>query len=350
MKARRITAIIKYNNVDISVDIGKSLEQISYTDNLSGEADDLQLTLEDREGLWQSAWMPEKGAALDAELQHTDWQNLGALPQGLRLGLFEIDEITSSGPPSTAQIRAVSVPDNNMLRGVERSRSWEKTQLKVIANDIAETAEMKLYWDTEENPILDRAEQTEQSDLAFLFGLCKDQGLALKISDSQIIIFDEEKYEAAPALITVVKPGTVYTAAPEMLYLQARLGYNLRTKIRDTYAACKVSYQQGQTKEKIEGLYTAEGKTGKTLQVSEQVESVAEALRLAKKRLREKNKDEVTGSFPLVGNFNLAAGITVNLLGFGYFDGKYLITRASHEVGGSGYQTNIDVRRCLNGY
>ncbi|WP_288752586.1 phage late control D family protein [uncultured Phascolarctobacterium sp.] len=349
MEARRISVIIKYNNKDISVDISKYLKSISYTDNLSGEADDLQITLEDKAGLWQSTWIPEKGALLDVMLQQKYWQTLSELPQSLRLGLFEIDEITSSGYPSEVQIKAVSVPDNNTLRGTERSRSWEKAKLQVIANDIASAAGMSLFWDTEENPVLDRAEQTEQSDLSFLYAICKDKGLALKISDKKIIIFDEAKYEAEKAKITIVKPGTVYKKESGMKYLFVGTGYSLRTKIRDIYAACRVSYQQGSSKSNIEATYTVAGKKGKTLQVNEQVESVAEALNLAKKRLREKNKDEVTGSLNMLGNFVLLSGVTVNLLGFGAFDDKYLITRASHDIG-SGYTTNIDVRRCLNGY
>lgn len=349
MEARRISVIIKYNNKDISVDISKYLKIISYTDNLSGEADDLQITLEDKAGLWQSTWIPEKGALLDVMLQQKYWQTLSALPQSLRLGLFEIDEITSSGYPSEVQIKAVSVPDNNTLRGTERSRSWEKAKLQVIANDIASAAGMSLFWDTEENPVLDRAEQTEQSDLSFLYAICKDKGLALKISDKKIIVFDEAKYEAEKAKITIVKPGTVYKKESGMKYLFVGTGYSLRTKIRDIYAACRVSYQQGSSKSNIEATYTAAGKKGKTLQVNEQVESVAEALNLAKKRLREKNKDEVTGSLNMLGNFVLLSGVTVNLLGFGAFDDKYFITRASHDIG-SGYTTNIDVRRCLNGY
>lgn len=349
MEARRILTIIKYNNKDISADISKYLKSISYTDNLSGEADDLQIILEDKAGLWQSTWMPEKGALLDVMLQQKYWQTLSALPQSLRLGLFEIDEITSSGYPSEVQIKAVSVPDNNTLRGTERSRSWEKAKLQVTANDIAIDAGMTLFWDTEENPVLDRAEQTEQSDLSFLYAICKDKGLALKISDKKIIVFDEAKYEAEKAKITIVKPGTVYKKESGMKYLFVGTGYSLRTKIRDIYAACRVSYQQGSSKSNIEATYTVAGKKGKTLQVNEQVESVAEALNLAKKRLREKNKDEVTGSLNMLGNFVLLSGVTVNLLGFGAFDDKYLITRASHDIG-SGYTTNIDVRRCLNGY
>ncbi|WP_443683438.1 phage late control D family protein [Phascolarctobacterium faecium] len=171
----------------------------------------------------------------------------------------------------------------------------------------------------------------------------------MKISDKKIIVFDEAKYEAEKAKITIVKPGTVYKKESGMKYLFVGTGYSLRTKIRDIYAACRVSYQHGSSKSNIEATYTVIGKKGKTLQVNEQVESVAAALNLAKKRLREKNKDEVTGSLNMLGNFVLLSGVTVNLLGFGAFDGRYLITRASHDIG-SGYTTNIDVRRCLNGY
>ena len=109
-------------------------------------------------------------------------------------------------------------------------------------------------------------------------------------------------------------------------------------------------YQHGKKKEVVEATYTdPDKKEGKTLEVREQVETIAEAQRLAKKKLREKNCKEWTGSFTVPGNLNLVAAVTVKLSGFGQFDGKYIITRASHSVG-SGYQTSIDVRRCLNGY
>lgn len=179
--------------------------------------------------------------------------------------------------------------------------------------------------------------------------LCGDYGLALKISSGQLIIFDEEKYETADALITIVKPGTIYAAAAEMIYLPAMLGYSFSRKLRDVFAACHVSYQQGKNKAVIEATFTAPGKTGKTLQIKEQVETVADAERLAKKRLREKNCEEVTGSLTLPGSFYLVGGITVNMLGFGAYDGKYIITEAQHNIGG-GYTTGINVRRCLDGY
>lgn len=111
-----------------------------------------------------------------------------------------------------------------------------------------------------------------------------------------------------------------------------------------------MKYQGGKKKAKIETTFTDPNKTkGKTLEVNEQVKSIAEAERLAKKKLREKNCEEFTGSFSFLGNPELLAAVNVQLEGYGAFDGKYIITKATHDIG-NGYTTNIDVRRCLNGY
>ena len=70
MDARRCLVTVSYNGKDISADLQQYLKSVSYTDNMSGEAGDLQMTLEDRQGLWQSSWMPEKGATLDVSIRH----------------------------------------------------------------------------------------------------------------------------------------------------------------------------------------------------------------------------------------------------------------------------------------
>lgn len=345
--ARKCEVLVKYDDKDISADLQPYLKGVSYTDNLSGEADDLQLTLEDREGLWQSTWFPDRGATLDVSIKLINWQVIDE--QTVRLGLFEIDEITSQGVPSEVQIKAVSVPDDNSLRGKERTRSWEKAELKKIASDIATGAGLTLVYDVEGyNPTIDRAEQTEQSDLSFLYKLCADHGLALKICNKQVVVFDEAKYETAEAVMVLLKPGVTTTST--LTKVDKLKSYNLRSKIRDIYKACHVKYQGGKKKAKIETTFTDPNKTaGKTLEVNEQVKSIAEAERLAKKKLREKNCEEFTGSFSFLGNPELLAAVNVQLEGYGAFDGKYIVTKATHDIG-SGYTTNIDVRRCLNGY
>lgn len=349
MLAKRIAATVLYNNKDISADLASHLSSLSYTDNMSGEADTLDLTLEDIAGAWQGSWFPDKGATLEVTLNTLNWETLSAGTKDLRLGLFELDEIGSRGCPSEVQVRAVSIPSDNKLRGVERSQSWEKVKLKAIAEDVAKGAGMELTYDTEENPTLERTEQTEQSDLSFLLALTKDHGLALKVTENQIVIFDESKYEEAEPQITIVKPGTFFTQG-QGTYVTDILGYSLSNRSRDIYKACHVRYQHGKKKAVVEATFTDPNKKeGKTLEIKEEVENVAEAERLAKKRLREKNCQEWTGNISTVGNLNLVAAITVNLLGFGKFDGKYIITRATHSVG-SAYSTSIEIRRCLNGY
>lgn len=90
--------------------------------------------------------------------------------------------------------------------------------------------------------------------------------------------------------------------------------------------------------------------SGQVLEVNEKVSSNAEALTLAKKRLREKNSQEFKASFNLAGDARLVAGVTVKVEGFGAFDGKYIIETASHTISSSGYKTNITLRRVLEGY
>lgn len=353
MRARQATPVILYNDKDITAGITPYLKSLSYTDNMSGKADDLELTLEDREGLWEGDWLPEKGATLKVSLLTNNWDSLFSGGQTLDLGQFEVDTIEYKAMPSEVTIKAVSIPDNNKLRGEEHSRSWEKAKLSAIASDIAKDAGMTLKYTAPDDPQLDRAEQTDESDLSFLYKLCSDHGVAIKIFKDQLILFDEINYEKAKPMITIVRPAlhSMLQSTDDMLYIDRLTGWRFESKVRDVYKACHVKYKAGKDKEVIEATFTApDKKVGKTLQVHEQVSSIAEAEKLAKRKLREKNQEEVTGSIDCLGNLALLTSLTVQLTGFGKFDGKYLITEAKHDMGSSGYTTSISIRRCLNGY
>ena len=350
MTPRKATVKILYNNKDISESLAPYLKSLSYTDSMSGQADDLQITVEDRSGRWEGAWFPDKGAKLTVSLVTSSWSSLSATETTTPLGVFEIDEISSKGYPSEVSIKAVSVPDNVKLRDETQTRSWEEVSFRRIAKDIAEEAGLTLVYDLDENPMIDRAEQTEESSLAFLHNMCRQRGYALKVYKEQLVIFDEADYEDGDAVAVIVKPKTVYTAAKGTTYITNLLSYSLSTKMREVYASAHVSYYDSDIRETIEATYSDSSKTtGKTLQINEQVGSIAEAKELAKKRLREKNAQEVTGEISLIGTPSLMAGVCVTLKGFGSFDAKYIIERARHTLG-SGYTTSLSIRRCLDGY
>lgn len=358
--AAKINSIIKYDGKDISKEISQYIKSISYNDELDGVADDVSIVLEDRAQLWQSDWMPEKGATLDITLISTSWDSSNQEAVEFDVGLFEIDEINLKSAPNEVTIKAISVPNATTLRGVDHSRSWEKVDLKKIAQDIADGAKVKLFYDTKETIHIDRAEQSEESDLAFLHKLCSDKGLSVKVFNDSIVIFDKVKYENEPVRFIFRKKGYVPPKDEQQSngskseegpkVIEAFESYSLTTAIREVYKECKVSHKEGKKKALIEGSFKdPKKKIGKTLIVHTQVKDVAEAVRVAKKELRKKNEGEVKGSFSLRGNFSLAAGITCQLEGFGYFDGKYIFTKVGHDISGA-YSCSVDVRRCLEGY
>ena len=355
--SRRAWLEIKYTPAgeneekDISEDVSKYLISMSYTDNLSDAADDVTLTLEDRAQLWMEDCFPEgEGNMLDITI-HT--YNRISLKDGeavFRVGKFEIDEVEITGYPSTVQIKAVSVLGDSSLRGTKKNQTWEEISVWKCAADICERNGLSLLWDCDENPNLDHVEQADESDLAFLLKICKDHGMSLKIMAEQIIIFDDAKYEAQAPIITVYKPGVKAELDENTMPLRWLTGYGLRSKTRDTYRKCRVKDQRGEEKRVIEGEFGApDRKKGRVLYVREQVEDTAEAERLAKKKLRDANKETVTGSFSTLGNTNFAAGTVLLLKNFGKFDGKYLMTKVEHNVTTS-YTTTVEIRRCLDGY
>lgn len=76
------TARLRFGGVDITEDVARNLLSLSYTDDEEDSADDLQLRLTDREGLWRCGW-------LDAMLRAA--AGVGTVrPQPSGLGTYEV--------------------------------------------------------------------------------------------------------------------------------------------------------------------------------------------------------------------------------------------------------------------
>jgi uncharacterized protein len=337
-KARSARLQVIYEKTDISADLRPYLVGWSYTDNLGGQADELQLTLADVEQRWVGSWMPDLTATLQATLFRENWNQEG-VAESLPLGRFEISDIEISYPPSTVTISAISIPESSGLRGEKKNKAWEKTSLSIIAGEKAAAAGLSLFYDTDEDPSYDRIEQTEETDLVFLTRLCTDAGLCLKVDGTQLVIFDEAKYESAAPI------GTLKRSKSEIKSFRGR------TTSVGMYRSCTVSYFSAEEKLNISATFTPPNapKTGRVLTINERVASVAEAQQLAKKRLREANKEAMQVSLTMTGDIRFVAGVTVMLSEFGAFDGKYIVTQATHSQQ-NGYETSLELRRCLEGY
>jgi phage protein D len=342
--ARRTEIAVKIDGVDISADMNKYLISMTYTDHEEDKTDDLQINLDDREGIWLTDWLAadngKKGAVVSAVIIQKNWESNGG-DRVLPCGTFSIDSVDGSGPPSVAGIKATSLPFDSAVRTATHTKAWENIKLSAIAGEIAKKHGMKSMFESSYDPLYKRREQMQQSDIVFLQGLCKDAGISLKISGSIFVLFDELDYEGKAA-VREIRRGAADVKS-----------YRFGTTTNDTkYAKCHVSYTDPEGGQTIEYTYTPQGadKNGQTLEINEKVETREEAQQLAMKRLRQKNKAEYSAEFTLVGDVRLVAGVNVDVIGWGMFDAKYIIETATHSVSASGYTVQLKLRRVLEGY
>lgn len=427
-EARRVELRLKFENVEVPLDINNYLSSMTYTDEEEDNADDLQLSFDDRERKWLGDWLKvtptvvrttrqvQKEAAAENVINYTVkkgdtlWaiakQYLGSgtkYPQiasenniknpnliypgqvikitvggavtttvteveetvaqaaepklisativqknwhdngkdvVLSCGTFELDSVDASGPPTKITLKGTSIPYTSTMRTAKKNRAWENCNLKEIAQQIGKEAGLQVMYLAENNPVYKRKEQVQKSDITFLQKLCKAAGLALKVTILTVVIYDAAEYDGKPPIKTITYGSGDY------------LSYKLGTSLHDTaYTSCHVSYTDPDSKETIESTYTPDSRegTGQVLEINEKVNSVEEAHELAKKRLREKNTQQFTASFSMLGDVQLVAGATVRLKGFQSFDRKYKITKATHKLTG-GYTTDIELKQVLEGY
>jgi len=82
---------LSYNGRAITQDIAPYVMSATYTDHLTGEADSLDIELEDTDGRWLDRWYPEKGASLAYRFGYEDAPLISA-------GRFDVDELELGGP------------------------------------------------------------------------------------------------------------------------------------------------------------------------------------------------------------------------------------------------------------
>jgi phage protein D len=339
--ARRVELQVDIDGEDATRTVNQYLISCSYTDNEEDKADDLQLTLDDRERVWINGWLPHKGTTVHAVAIQRNWNSDGA-SRILDCGTFEVDTLDASDFPSTVTIKATSLPYDSSVRTQTATRVWENIKLSAIVNEIAGKHGMTAMFESDYDPFYQRREQIQISDVVFLKELCAAAGISLKATAKMLVLFDEQKYETLPAIYDIVRGSADYESA------------RFSSKTGDvSYGKCHVSYTDPATGKTIEYTYTPrdgdKDNDTQILEVNEKVSDREEARRLAMKRLRQKNKSELTADFTLVGDVRLIAGVNVNVSGWGVFDGKYIIESAAHNFTG-GYTVAVKLRRVLEGY
>ena len=324
---------VTYEGKDITQDISNYLLGFTYVDKVEGETDELTITLEDTDLLWQGEWYPGKGAKLVA--------SFGYGTELVDAGTFEIDEIEISGAPDTVTIRALAAAITGTLR-TNRSQAYEKTTLRKIADTIAARNKLSING-TVEAIQFERVTQNRETDLGFLRRLAFEYGTVFSVRGNQLIFTTIYDLEEAEAVKQVDKTDLI--------------SFGIRDKTSETFSAAKVTYHDPVTKKVIESEYKKESKAnadgvafteitkGDTKVIQTKAENKQQAELKAKAALHNANSRQQEGRIVLVGNPLLVAGNNFELTGLGVLSGKYHIVSSTHAISRSGYTTELEIKR-----
>ena len=313
-----------YDKKNITNDVSPYVTSIEYTDVEHGESDELTISFEDSEKLWQGAWIPSKGDCLRAYIGY-EAEKL------LNCGVFEIDELEYATPPDVVTVKGLATGIKIPLRQ-KNSVGYENKTLKQIAKEIADKHELSLVGEIADIRV-DRITQNQERDLTFLTKLAEQYGYIFKIAENNLVFYDVSKLKGAKST--------------QIFYKTDLSHINLREKTSQKYKAVQVSYFDPKKKKTIKASARNESvQKGDTLKITARCSDRKQAIIKAKAALSTADT-KIEGSIELPGNPYLIAGLNIEIKGIGHFSGKYHIKQARHVIDrASGYKTYCEVESC----
>ena len=334
-EARRVEPDIKFNGKSAKTSLANLTEQIEYDDVASGASDTFSIQLYNADMKFLKGWLPKKGDRITASLLFKNWKKEGE-DKKLTCGDFLLDEMKMSGGPLMASLGGISIPTNSAIKSTNRTKTWKKVSTKQIAQDIAKRYKLKLVYDGPSYTIAS-LEQTDKSDSAFLYDLCKSYGLGMKVYKKKIVIYGKSKYEKKKATTTIKRSDFIDD------------DWEYTDTLEGTYTGARTSYKKSDDSKEISiyiGLVDEKAKGARTLKISEQSDSENDARIKAAAKVNLENERATTISGKIFARPEIVAGICVTVKDLGKADGKYFIDEVKTTVGNDGTTQTIQMHKC----
>ena len=316
------------SNPELGDKMTEALESFSYTDIASGQSDTISISMHDIDKEWMGNLKPGKGCTIGAGIITEDWEDEGD-DYSFNCGVFTLDELSFSGRPLSCSIGAVSVPIDDDFKSLPKSRTWEKTTVRDIAQRICDDAGVALYYSGEAYQIKD-IEQSNQTDSAFLYNLCERYGLAMKVYSQKIVIFDMVASEEAKAVHTIDE-----TDMTAWSYTECIVG---------TYTGVKLGYTDPDVDESISVML---GDEGRMYEMNTQAYNKYDAELQAAAKVNAANRTAEILNITIAAKPVIVASQCVEISGLSALDGKYYVDKIVHSVG-NGYTMKLSLHRIQN--
>lgn len=214
--------MVKLAGSDITADISRRLISLSLTDNRGFEADQLDIELNDADGLMQ---MPPRGAVLSVFL---GWKGQALFHKGE----FTVDEVEHRGAPDTLTLRARSADYRGSLNS-RRDNSYHDTTLEAIVSAVAARNSLQpAVAESLKGVKVSHIDQTQETDAAFITRLAELNGGVVAIKAGKLIF---------------IKPGSALTASgkpiPQMTLSRSDGdGHTFNIADRDAYTGVSATW------------------------------------------------------------------------------------------------------------
>ncbi len=207
---------------DITQRIQPRLMELTLTDNRGMEADQLDLTLDDSDGMLD---IPPRGARIHLSL---GWSDTGLIDKGS----YTVDEVEHSGAPDQLMIRARSADLRDGIT-TKKERSWHQTTVGAIVRKIAaENGYAPAISPDLENEAVAHLDQTGESDANLLTRLAELFDAITTVKAGRLLFFK------------IGRATTLSGLAIEPVFITREDGDQHRFSVadRDTYDAVKACY------------------------------------------------------------------------------------------------------------
>lgn len=324
--ARRSTVAMTYNGRS-AAQMAEYLTSFKYTDVASGSSDSISVDLDDKERLWIGGWFPQKGDRLQPVINRHNWDKDG-VTTALKCGTFIIDDFSFRGGPLRCTIEAVALPSTSGFKATDRTHTYEQTNLKEIGEAVAKRAGLQLVYDAPDVSI-ESVAQDKQTDCSFYSDLVTKYGLALKIYNDRLVVFDEAVYEAKPVVATITESDF-------------EPGWQWNTTLVGTYTGVKYQYTHT---EKNQTFTVNIGGGDRIFTCDDAANNQTEATLIALAKVNNANKNTTTMKITLrTPAWNIVATNCIQINGIGKLSGKYYVEQAETTVSDA-TKTSLSLRR-----
>ena len=343
------------NGVDMTQDLAPYLLSLTYTDNLTGVADELKAEFDNSDFKFLNDWYFSPGAIVRAWIEN------------MFCGEFTIDDTSQSAHPHVAEFKAQSAGFSGPIR-TKKSFAHFKKQLSDIVGGYANTYGFTVTGNIPQISITTLI-QSRESDIHFLHRIAKNYGCICAIKGKTLIFDSMEDIWKRDASKTIhlrdMKSYRFTSSLPETIDGAISVYHDPQT---DTIDGAIVTGLSGTWNEADFSRYKGilpfstydnqiAGKQNyasfdadydimcRTASVDyKKAESTEEAILLAIGELIDKKNKKHTCNCVLPGNQYLVAGNGINIQDVGKRSGYWLIEKSIHKiVKKGGYTTEIDL-------